>query len=98
MTKSILKQIFNGELYPSEQISITDPEYLKTLRKLGETKEKFNNSLSDKDKEIFEEIGDLDCHIDSMYSYECFAEGVRIGVALAMETSQRRSKDDKRIS
>lgn len=96
MTKSILKQIFNGELYPSEQIVFTDPKYPEASQKRSDMKESFIDSLSKEAQQTYENIEVLTAEIEDMYNYECFAEGFRIGAALAMETSQRRSKGSRR--
>lgn len=48
-------------------------------------KENFINSLSETDRQTFDEIEVLNCEYSTMYEYECFAQGLRIGVEMILE-------------
>lgn len=85
MSKKILQQLFDGEIYPAENIVNHDPEYHKVRRLLTEEKERFLKVLSDNDRECFKKIDDLYFEVSGMYSYACFAHGFRLGVALVTE-------------
>ncbi len=85
MSKTILQKLFDGEIYPSESIICTDPKYRQAAHRLCDTKESFISSLSEKDRKIFDDIESLTVEVHSLYNYECFSEGFRIGVMLMSE-------------
>ena len=86
MEKSILQQLFEGEICPSEQIKLIAPQHLEMSKKLYDMKDKFVKSLSRSDQKIYEDIEDLECEIQAVYHYEHFSKGYKIGVALMLET------------
>lgn len=86
MTKSLLQQLYDGEIYPAEQIVPKSPEYRELSRKLGEEKEYLREQLLTNDRERFEEMETLSQEITSLYGYENFLYGFRLGVGLMIET------------
>lgn len=86
MAKSTLQQLFDGEIYPSENVSPDTPEYNEAKKALAEEKEYFLNTLSGEDRERFIKIDDLYYDISGMYGYECFAHGFRLAIALMVES------------
>lgn len=86
MNNGILKQLFDGEMAPSEHIRCTDPQYRKISDELFDIKDSFFNTLSENNQKTTEKIEDLQCELNSRYNFECFKEGFRIGVALILET------------
>jgi hypothetical protein len=85
MTKSILESLFNGEIYPSEDIGADNQELRKLNSKIAEAKKVFLNNLSDRDQEIFQEVENLQNDYDNLYIYEAFTYGYRLGVRLLFE-------------
>jgi hypothetical protein len=85
MSKSLLQQLYDGEIYPAEQIVPKSPEYKELLRKLSAEKEYLREKLSESDRERFDEIGSMYLEIASLCSYEDFAYGFRLGVGLMIE-------------
>ncbi|MFT3984639.1 MAG: hypothetical protein QM697_12085 [Lachnospiraceae bacterium] len=86
MTKSLLQQLYDGEIYPAEQIVPKSPEYRELSRKLGEEKEYLREQLLTNDRERFEEMETLSQKITSLYGYENFLYGFGLGVGLMIET------------
>jgi hypothetical protein len=86
MAKSILQKLYDGEIYPSENISVDTPEYHKIRKALANEKERFLKSLSDNNRENFKKIEDLYDELADTYSYAGFAHGFRLAVALIFES------------
>ena len=56
---SILEELYNGRVYPFEDIVPQDKTYRTSNRKVCEIREYFSESLSPEDKEKFEEMNQL---------------------------------------
>ena len=52
--KNILQQLFDGELYPSENLCVNTPEYKRISGALGKEKEQFVETLSECNCEHFD--------------------------------------------
>lgn len=83
---SILKDLYNGRIYPLEAIDPEDEEYRKTCEKIGEMREYFEKKLSPEDREKFEEWNQLIYNSTYMEDYANFAYGFRFGIILGFET------------
>jgi len=92
MEKNILRRLFDGEIYPAENIKPDTPEYNETLEALEKEKEYFSKYLTGADAERFKKANDLYFEIIDIYGYECFAHGFRLGVTLLHEALS--NKDD----
>lgn len=87
MKKSILRQLYDGEIYPSENINEqTLPEYRETKKALADAKERFLKMLSDDSRKIFGEIEELYDELATAYSYAGFAHGFKLAVSLIIES------------
>lgn len=82
---SILQGLYDGEIFPDEQIVPKDPEYRSMSKKLGEQKAYFKQKLSEEDSKKFEEFDDLYCQTRSMDSEASFMYGFRLGAMLMIE-------------
>ena len=80
--KNILQQLFDGEIYPSESLCVNTPEYKRISGALRKGKEQFEATLSDGGCEQFERIAGLYLELASLFSYEGFASGYRLGIML----------------
>lgn len=85
MAKTLLQQLYDGEIYPAEQIVPKNPQYRELCRKLGAEKQYLRERLSASDQERFDEIGNMHLEIASLCGYEDFAYGFRLGVGLMIE-------------
>jgi len=86
MDKSILRQLFFGEVYPSENVGGDCPELQKIHAILAEEKGKFLQNLSEADRENFNSLEDLQNESAGIYSYECFAHGFKLATMLMVES------------
>ena len=86
MGKSVLQQLFDGEIFPSENINSNDPQYIEAKKLLAEEKELFLNKLSGDAVGHFKRIADIYYTTENIYSYECFAHGFRLAVKLIVES------------
>ncbi len=83
---SILRRLFSGELYPSEQIVPHDADYRSVTRKISDEKDYFKSRLSPADNERLEEMDGLRLDMAGMDSYACFSYGFKLGALLMCET------------
>ena len=85
MAKTLLQQLYDGEIYPAEQIVPKQPEYRALCRKLREEKEYLRERLSASDRERFDAMENLSQEIENLYGYEDFSCGFRLGAGLMIE-------------
>ena len=86
MKKSILQNLYDGQIYPSETITEkNNHEYKRVSKVLAEIKGGFVENLSDEEREKFAKIEELHYELGGVYSYEGFAHGFRLGVKLLIE-------------
>jgi len=83
MSKPILAQLFDGEIYPAEQIRLTTPEAKTTSNKLDEERKHFFEILPEAEKERFESLCDLFTDMQYHYSHADFSCGFKLGTRLA---------------
>ena len=86
MAKSTLQKLYDGEIYPFEEIVVDTPEYRRAIKALTDEKERFLKTLSESNRESFEKIEDLHDEIAKLYGYADFAHGFRLAVALIVES------------
>jgi hypothetical protein len=85
--KTILQQLFDGEIYPAEAINPdkTDAESFKINNLILDETEYFYKLLSEKDIERFDKLEELYNRSSAIYGYDCFAYGFRLGASLLIE-------------
>lgn len=81
----IIKDLYNGELYPFENINPQDKEYQKTEIKTGEMKKHLWEKMSPEDQEKFEEWNRLQHECRCMEAYANFAYGFRLGIMMMVD-------------
>ena len=87
MNKSILQQLYDGEIYPAENIiGNANPELQKINDRLAGEKAAFIKSLSEADRANFQKVNDLNDESAALYGYECFAHGFKLAVSLLTES------------
>jgi hypothetical protein len=92
MAKSILQQLFDGEIFPSENINPSDHIYNEAKKALDEETDYFLGILSGDNIDRFQKINDLYHKTAAIYDYECFAYGFRLAVKLMAESINGRDK------
>ena len=85
MAKSILQKLYDGEVFPSENIRVDTPKYHKTKAALTAEKERFIKTLSDDSRESFKKIEELYDELADPYTYAGFAHGFKLAVSLIFE-------------
>lgn len=82
---SILETLYNGELYPGEEIVPRNPDYRSLGEKIGKERKYFKSKLSSEDKKCFEERDGILLTSSPMNSYAHFSYGFKLGVLLMCE-------------
>jgi hypothetical protein len=85
MENRILQQLYEGKIYPAENIGSDNPELQKIHGVLADEKAKFMKSLSDSQRENFQRLEDLQDESATIYAYESFVHGSKLGVTLLVE-------------
>lgn len=78
---SILKHLYEGELYPEEKIVSTDPKYHSLVREINEEQNYLYELLDETDGRRLEHLGKLYMEENAMDCYAGFAYGFRLGGA-----------------
>lgn len=90
MKEEIIKKMYNGELYPAENILPKDKSYWKMIKEEGKKQEHIINMLpTDSDVKEYEELQELTAEIRSMEQYEAFKCGVKIGAGFMNEILEK---------
>ncbi|MEK4112140.1 hypothetical protein ABIC86_000280 [Paenibacillus sp. DS2363] len=87
--KSILEEIYYGNLRPEENIVPKDSEYRSINKEITANIEKFQKKLSEDDFKQLEELLDMIDNINSTNSCEAFVTGFKIGTLITNEVFQR---------
>ena len=83
--KSILEELFDGNIYPDESIISKDPEYWPLNQKIPDTMEAWREKLSNDDYLALEELLDIRFQIDHMHSASSFMYGFKLGTMIMIE-------------
>lgn len=83
--KSILEELYRGNLNPEERMIPTDPEYRQLNRKLSDLMVEAKQRFSEDDFKTLEEILDLNGETSSMVVSEAFVQGFRMGALVMVE-------------
>jgi len=86
MAKSILQQLYDGKIYPSENINPDTLKYNEAAKALSEETEYLMKILSGDALKRFQKINTLQCETLSTELYESFAHGFRLSTALMAES------------
>jgi len=93
MAKSILQQLYDGEIYPSENIRVDTLEYHKLKSSLTDKKERFIKTLSDNNRDLFKSIEELYDELPEIYCYTGFEYGFKLAVSLMSEALNGTKKE-----
>lgn len=84
--KSLLRQLYDGDIFPAEQSVPQVPEYRELSHKLADEKSHFREPLSNGEQERFDEMWNISSELGKLQSHEDFAQGFRLGARLMIET------------
>jgi hypothetical protein len=85
MSKPLLQRLFDGEVYPSEDIVLHEPKDKELDKKICEELEYFQSILAPEDLIRFEKLNDMQSDIMNTYHYAYFNCGFRLAVGLIIE-------------
>ena len=88
---SILRQIYDGDYYPSEQIVPTSQEYREKREACKHAQDKLEQVLGSDGEPYLTEFLDRYADVIDLMQYEFFREGVRFGLALDWEFQDEHS-------
>lgn len=92
---SVLEDLYNGKIYPLEEIIPQNEEFRFLERKIGSEREYFADGLSDEDKKRFEKMNEMIYKCELMSDYASFSYGFRLGAMLLFEIFAERGYSDK---
>lgn len=81
----ILKQLYNGEIYPAENNVPDTEEYHKATQEAACIEEKFTAGLSGEQHELYEQYMSAAAKVDKLIQEEVFRQGFVMGVNLRKE-------------
>ena len=88
--KRLLERLFDGEIYPSEQVNpFDDKEYAKELREIHDAEDTFTSALSSEQRKAFENIINARASLTSLENVEHFSHGFCLGAQLMVEILQK---------
>lgn len=82
---SILRQIYDGDYYPAEQIVPTSWEYREKREACNLAQDKLEWALRAEKEPYLTEFLDRYADVIDIMQYEFFREGIRLGLSLAQE-------------
>lgn len=89
----IIEKLYNGEISPVEDMIPSDPDYRKICWQIGEEREYFERTLSEKDKERFKRWNTLIYEYEKMIELENFSNGFKLGMQLGCEVFGQERQD-----
>ena len=83
--RSILEELYYGNINPDEQAVSKDPEYRPLNMRISKTRECLKVNLSDDDVQLLENLINLHCASSSMEAAASFSYGFKLGAMIALE-------------
>ncbi len=85
--KSIIRQLYYGNLCPADRIYPADPDYKRVWDQIIEKTQHLTEKLPAENAGSVEELEELYCAMAAMDTYAGFAYGLRLGFGLAGEVA-----------
>lgn len=82
---SILKQLFDGDYYPSEQVVPQSDEYRSKRAACNIALTELEQALGSEDDPALTRFLDIYAEVIDLINFEFFKEGIRFGIALTRE-------------
>ncbi|SDE17004.1 DUF6809 family protein [Sporomusa acidovorans] len=90
--KSILEELYNGNIYPAELIFPKAPEYRPLNKRISDTLEMWQKKLPEDDYNQLDNLLDLHSQSSSMEASESFLYGFRLGALIMIEVLTEKEK------
>ncbi len=84
MNDEILRQLYEGELYPCDQIKVSLKEHRERTRSYEQMALRFKEQLTEDQQRQFDELQDLRVLIESEYDIANFIKGFRLGMQITL--------------
>lgn len=82
---SVLKELYNGRIYPAENNVPDTEEYRKATTQAEEFGERLTTEMSDRQIELFEQYMSATGIVDKLIQEEVFRQGFVMGATLRKE-------------
>lgn len=82
---SIIYDLYNGDIYPGQNITPTSPRYKKLNQVILDEKTALQEKLDEKHSERLERLGEMYIELSEIYGYENFLCGIKLGTQLMIE-------------
>lgn len=83
--KSILEELYNGNICPVEAILSRNPEYRPLNRKISEMTENWRKRLNKEEFKELENLMNLRSQSNEMHTTAAFMHGFKLGAAILVE-------------
>lgn len=83
--KSIITELYNGNIFPAETDMPTDNKYRINMSKVGREIEELQKVLTGEQYEKLEHMLDLNAEVVNMENRAMYAAGIRFGIELMVE-------------
>ena len=83
--KSVINELYNGEISPVETETSRDEKYRRTVNRVGHEIEELEELLTKEQYKKLEHMMDMNAEIFNMENRAVFAEGLRLGILLMVE-------------
>jgi len=87
--KSILHELYYGNISPNEKSFIRDSEYGKTIQVVSDSEEKLLKLLNDEEKELLKTFSNAQGDLNTISVADSFADGFCLGMRIAIEIMQK---------
>ena len=84
--KTLLEQLYNGQINPSEKIVAKTPTDQALNKKIQDQKKALKDALSSYDGKCLDDLGNMELQRSSALAFEAFAYGFRLGIGLMADT------------
>ena len=83
--KSILEELFYGQIFPFERIVPQDPGYRPLNQKISDIKKTLQERIAAEDYQALEGLLNLGCDSSVMEAYASFEYGFKLGALIMLE-------------
>ena len=82
---SILEDLFNGKIFPYDNLIPKDPDFPKLAKNVNNTENYLRSLLSDTDKATFEKLVIMKDDLSARENLESFSRGFRLAFMLVVD-------------
>jgi hypothetical protein len=85
--KTILEELYDGQIFPDELIVPKNPAYRQLNKEISALKETWQKKLSETDYQSLESLLQLYCQSDALEAAASFVFGFKLGALVMLEVS-----------